>query len=299
MLTLLFDGWFQCRLPTNPDPADEPRGVSGYTFALANELDLDRIIRFNDPVDPRSHAPQVGVAVRSVLVDGVALPFNHPLVGARVDLLGKPVFDAANGILIEEAYEPIMPFDLQVSLPGQGELLRAKLPDFDTYKQDQAKRRLQVVKFFECHLFAAQAGVQDPLAWRRRRLEQLRVDLAKSGNAVEQCALRKRIQELEVTEPRKNGASQFTERRLLFLNVVEIRRVELDGQKGSRVPALLGREPDMNQRWVAELWMGAWDADALSGFVKGAILIPLRPESSSRSVLRSTRGGTRRATRQP
>ncbi len=38
MLVVNFAGWFQCRLATDPDPTDEPRGVSGFTFALAGEL---------------------------------------------------------------------------------------------------------------------------------------------------------------------------------------------------------------------------------------------------------------------
>ena len=45
-----FTGWVQVRLATNPDPTDEPRGVSGYTFALPGEPDLDRVLRTCDPV---------------------------------------------------------------------------------------------------------------------------------------------------------------------------------------------------------------------------------------------------------
>ena len=37
---LKFTGWFQCRLATDPDPTDEPRGVSGYVRAVAGEPDL-------------------------------------------------------------------------------------------------------------------------------------------------------------------------------------------------------------------------------------------------------------------
>ena len=44
-LWIKFEGWFQCRLATDPDPADEPRGVDGYIHAIPSERDLDRIIR--------------------------------------------------------------------------------------------------------------------------------------------------------------------------------------------------------------------------------------------------------------
>jgi len=67
-----FAGWIQIRLATNPDPPDEPRGISGYTFALPGEPALDRLLRTSDPVAPRSHGPLIGVAVRAVTVDGVA-----------------------------------------------------------------------------------------------------------------------------------------------------------------------------------------------------------------------------------
>jgi hypothetical protein len=36
-LVLKFGGWFQCPLATDPDPADEPRGVDGYKHAVAGE----------------------------------------------------------------------------------------------------------------------------------------------------------------------------------------------------------------------------------------------------------------------
>ena len=53
MFFINFAGFFQIRLPTDPDPTDEKRGVSGYTFALAGEPDFDRILRLHDPVAPR------------------------------------------------------------------------------------------------------------------------------------------------------------------------------------------------------------------------------------------------------
>ena len=49
MIRINFGGWAQCRLATDPDPYDEPRGVSGYIRAFVGEPDLDRIIRLNDP----------------------------------------------------------------------------------------------------------------------------------------------------------------------------------------------------------------------------------------------------------
>ena len=42
-LVVQFGGWFQCRLPTDPDPTWEARGVSGYTRAIRLVLDVFHI----------------------------------------------------------------------------------------------------------------------------------------------------------------------------------------------------------------------------------------------------------------
>ena len=64
-LVLEFEGWCSLRLPTDPDPSDEPRGISGYTFAFAGEPDFDRVLNLQPrPGMPiRSHSPELGVKV--------------------------------------------------------------------------------------------------------------------------------------------------------------------------------------------------------------------------------------------
>src|ERR671932_686177 len=115
MLNLNFEGWFQCRLATDPDPSDEPRGVSGWTFALAGEPDLDRVLRLQPHgAVPRVLSPPIGVFVTEVHVDGRKVA-RHALHGAAVDLLDNPVFDGRNGLGAEDGLEPILPFHLQVS----------------------------------------------------------------------------------------------------------------------------------------------------------------------------------------
>ena len=91
---LKFTGWFQCRLATDPDPTDEPRGVSGYVRAVAGEPDLDRILRLQPPVVQRSYCPQVGVRVSAVFGDSRYLTTEHPLIGTLVEFLDDPKFEA-------------------------------------------------------------------------------------------------------------------------------------------------------------------------------------------------------------
>ena len=64
-LVLEFQGWCSLRLPTDPDPSDEPRGVSGYTFAFAGEPDFDRVLNLQPRpgMSIRSHSPELGVKV--------------------------------------------------------------------------------------------------------------------------------------------------------------------------------------------------------------------------------------------
>jgi hypothetical protein len=121
MLELYFEGWFQCRLARDPDPSDEKRGISGASFATVYEPDLDRMIRLNDPVAHRGmylcdghQVPPVGVSVRSVYVNGQKKG-SHPLLGARVDFLDNPAFQALNGIFYPPGYEPIDPFHISIS----------------------------------------------------------------------------------------------------------------------------------------------------------------------------------------
>src|SRR5512133_460655 len=75
MLSLHFAGWFQCRLATDPDPADEPRGVSGFTFAYPGEPDLDRVIRFARPEAQRAPVGRRAVrAARRTALRGTQRP---------------------------------------------------------------------------------------------------------------------------------------------------------------------------------------------------------------------------------
>src|SRR3954454_811492 len=90
-LIIQFQGWVSIRIPTDPDPPDEPRGISGYTFAFAGEPDLDRVLNLQrrEGMHLRSQHRELGVTVRSAQrSDGRHVA---ALMGARVDLLGDPI----------------------------------------------------------------------------------------------------------------------------------------------------------------------------------------------------------------
>ena len=114
-LVLEFEGWCSLRLPTDPDPSDEPRGISGYTFAFAGEPDFDRILNLQPRAGMhyRSHGPELGVTVRSAQRAPTAARCRRSQ-GARVDLLGEPIIENRNWTLTLPGFEPIVPFHLRI-----------------------------------------------------------------------------------------------------------------------------------------------------------------------------------------
>ncbi len=120
MLRLEFEGYYQMRMATDPDPTDEKRGVSGYTFALAGEPDFDAKIHFQPDEEgvyerdfgpSNKAAPRVGVTVRRASLDGQPRP---DLVGARVALLDAQIIEH-NGILTRNDLFIIDPLRVRVT----------------------------------------------------------------------------------------------------------------------------------------------------------------------------------------
>ena len=109
MLGLKFNGIFQLRLATDPDTSNDPRGQSGWTFAYGDEPDLDRIIRFNNPVAPRSFISNIGVFVSEAYIDGQGI--SDSIVGQTVNLGPNSYFDGSNGA---DGHEPINNFEFHV-----------------------------------------------------------------------------------------------------------------------------------------------------------------------------------------
>lgn len=305
MLNIHFGGWFQCRLATEPDPTDEPRGVSGFTFAVAGEPPFDRIIRLQESasVIKRSHTPTVGVTVKEVDIDGEPVPEQNSLyqvlVGAEVDLLDDAMFIGQNYILALARKEPIDPFHLQISKEIDGQrvmLLRRKDlwnpadPELDIYQilQDK-KRNLEEVESIigrrqpigrdtardvlqrQSHEVAEATGIFDARRYLQKRLELLEKDLNHLPNtpdtAIQIAALKARIDKLkpEDTYP------------LLLVKVNY--QFDLNGPADMDEDLLQGIT-SVDVPWPIEFWMGAWDSDALCGYMKGTLSIPFKPFES-------------------
>jgi len=281
MLTLNVEGWFQCRLATDPDPSDEPRGVSGWTFAVAGEEDLDRIIRLQQPVSPRSPGPgsKVGVVVKAVSLDGQHV-LDHPLVGGQLELLDKPKFEGRNGIVAEDATEFIHPFHLQLTGGGvslrREDILDPQDPERNIHEVDPSVlRRRQPVEgeAVERAEIAEATGIMDYEGYRRKRKDKLEEKLQGTSDPVIQAALQKRIDDLdESLDPKKRDI------RVGIQGVGLIYRFAIRGpaevvDEGDALGGLVGTSPP----WPIEFWMGGWDADALCGYMRGRLQVPFRP----------------------
>jgi hypothetical protein len=293
-LSINFEGWCQIRLPTNPDPPDEPRGVSGYTFALANEPDLDRVIRFHNPVYPRSHAETPNVRVRSVTLGGKEI--KTTLLEGPVNLLNEegkpprdpidptgPKFEERNYILTLPGDQPIDPFFIQVmSKDGDIELARRqvlkrgdpKMPiweiDRDTLKQFGS------ISFIMDSGDVAEAtgiiGEEGRIAYRLKRLGLLKAELEKEKEPDKIAALEKRVREFKHDDPK--------DRRTVALGACETRNFPLSGKNPTvRGEDRLGGIVEREQDWLIEFWFGGWDCDGLVCYVKGTLAVPFRPNS--------------------
>ncbi|WP_162901570.1 hypothetical protein [Breoghania sp. L-A4] len=262
-------------MATDPDPYDDARGVSGYMQAYAGEPDLDRIIRFQKGGFARTLSPEVGVSVRSVFVDGTRQE-SHPLVGAAVDLLDNPVFEGRNGVIAEDALEPVAPFNLQFRRDTES-FSRGTVPSDP--RIPARFREFNAVGFdIDPGLIERETGIADLRAVWRNRLSELQGQVA-TADPDELPGLEERITFLERNLQAGGGAARFFPARMMWDYALKSEIQE----EGGGTPSLLPDFSPTTSSWRATFWFGAWDADAQMFFVSGQLEInasdvqPLRP----------------------
>lgn len=285
-LDIRFAGWFQVRLATDPDTTDEPRGVSGYTFALPGEPDLDRVIRFQpEHTTLRAGSPLVtaatfGVKVTDVTVRGVAAP-DHPLAGVAVRLPDDARFEMRNYVLTdgEAGTECIHPFGLRFGddrhqpVLARDDVLYPPQPDATLWEVPVAWLKRRGGRFQpDPDVFQQVTGFDDPVAYREARLAALRrlwADPATHDDEVGRAALERRIEQFLAygSDDRRTYALTFSEHRQFDLNG----RIRVD--RG----VLPDVDEDASLAWPMELTQAVWDADLLCGWAFGQLSVPLRP----------------------
>ncbi|MCA9045902.1 MAG: hypothetical protein KDA69_16365, partial [Planctomycetaceae bacterium] len=104
-----------------------------------------------------------------------------------------------------------------------------------------------------------ESNILDPSAYRLRRRQQLEGELAETECPTEQAALKKRIAELRISDPKNRRSAQMGAKVLAPYNL------------NSLQATLNSQEFDPGPAWPLEMWMGGWDADSLCFFVMGTL----------------------------
>lgn len=292
-LDVHFEGYFLCRLTTDPDPTDEPRGVSGYTLALAGESNLDNWIQLNpsaEYVRQNFREPGRSLAEQGKINLGVKVTGTTPgpeqvpaaaLIGLPVNLLtdattGAPKFEGRNDIVGSDdtISFAIDPFILDISNPdGSVKINRQdllpngnapiwRLPP-EAYQDrvghlvdssdDNAPGPLDVLEAI---------GVYDFYGYFRDRSRWIEAQLARTRDSDE-------IQRLKT---RLNAIDFFGDRIRSRLGLKCEWSFKIGGGSVGTVVGLPGI--DTTTPWPVTFWMGGFDGDLMIGYMRGTLTLP-------------------------
>jgi hypothetical protein len=305
LLEVLFDGYFHCRIATDPDPTIEVRGASGYTMALPGERELDQVIRLqSDEVAGCLREPaaglgiRVGVTVKDVRFDGV--PYERAqdaLKGVPVRLLGRtklvdgPSFQSRNNIVGSDDTMAMVvePFELFIGslqrMPGEPYIHAVDVLDL----ADEDKEAWQFDR---------------PDAYARRfpvSFTQNDDEVKAAIHVVDQHGYfwdRRRFLERQIAQwEKEKECSAFSEKSTIEASIEaarsRIHQIEFWGERVSNklgfkvgwkhginkpvaAEGLFG-EADLKGPWTVSYWFGGWDGDLLVGFMRGTLSFPFTP----------------------
>jgi hypothetical protein len=309
LLEIQFEGFFMCRIATDPDPTNEERGVSGYTIALIHEDPLDQVIRtqiedkkflkknLREPAQRMKI--RIGVDVNNVLFDGKPLygPARDALLGARVYLEGKdepfqgPIFDSRNNIVGSDDNMAFVvnPFELAIRKgDGTGLALEAKdwLDPSDPGRkiwqiEDPATYARRLPTFLSGST-AAQAAIRafdwnayfaDRVKFLRQRIAELEDEKKKGSNDARLGA------RIEAMTSRVFMIEFWGDRFHTKLGFQVTYSFNVNGPQKVHDPGnLLGGRVAEGQPWPVTFWMGSWDGDLLVGWMQGSLSVPFQPD---------------------
>ncbi len=313
LLEIQYQGFFFCRLATDPDPTNEQRGVSGYTMALVYEDPLDQVIRtqidqdfavrnLREPVqlpgEPNNpNRPMnltVGVEVAGVSFDGKTYPpAARALAGAKLSLKGKtppfdgPIFDSRNNIVgsDDNMMFVVNPFELEIKSdqvtiaatdylnPADPEQQIWQIQDPSTYS-----RRLPTAFSGSSTTAMAAIRVFDGYAYfrdRRRFLEQRIAALQAQRAAGTRSA--EQDAQIEALRTRVYQLEFWGDRVISKLGFQLTYSFNVNGPQSITGAEHLGGEIDCQQPWPVTFWFGSWDGDLLIGYMQGTLGIPFQP----------------------
>jgi hypothetical protein len=305
LLQVQYEGYFMCRLATDPDPTNEQLGVSGYTMALVPEDPLDQVIRLQADEkfaskNLREPAEQmgirIGVDVNNVLYDGKPYePGLKALRGARVSLEGQdppfdgPIFDSRNNIVGSDDQMSFVVNPFEMVIRGRGVTIRAvdhlnpadpsqkiwEIEDPSTYARrlpsafsPSSNQVMSILRVFDQATY-----FNDRLRYLRQRMAHLEAQRRPRKEnpdlETEIQTLQSRIYQIEFWGSRfyTKMAFQLTYNfRVNGAQVIEDRKNALKGTADTTHP------------WPVTFWFGGWDGDLLVGYMQGSLGIPFLAE---------------------
>ena len=301
-LQLEFEGYYQMRMATDPDPPDDPRGLSGYTFALPGEPDLDRKLHFQADERgawprvyglPGAPGPQIGVRVTQATGGNR----TEKLVGARVRFVDAELVER-NGVVVRNdrfAIDPLL-VRIEEAQADSGEyppiVERLDLLDPSNPKAtlleatpDQLIRRQLQGGFTDNSEVVAKAtglpnGSNDELVKNRQERQKALIALRETIDPHKDpdayAALTTRINQLDILQtwwdlsvkPKDRPPDRRARQLALLANGWSL---GLNGPVSHNTI-----NADESVPWDLKFWMGGWDGDALCGYIKGTLDIPLR-----------------------
>jgi hypothetical protein len=306
-LTIHYEGYWQCRQATDPDPSRAPRGSSGYVLATGWESNLDQIIRLQrDEIDPRDFrvvpgersSENFGVFVTGVthagapwapgdaLKDGKVrwLPAGDPNEGPRFEMRNTITYHpSTRGIFI-----PIIPFHIRITDPGEtirisrDDPIDPQNPEREIWEigDIEVYRRRCPARFVYCSTevldaigldAAADPGPQFD-AYFERRKQWLELSLSEGlhgHDPVSHQALHTRLWALTFTDAFEDrlGLQAEWDHDLVGSQI----EVQGEEQLGGRVA---GDAP-----WHVRFWFGGFDGDLMRGYIRGTLTLPFEPNS--------------------
>lgn len=291
VITLQFEGYAQCRLATDPDPTDERRGVSGYTFALPGEPDLDWII-YTQPGSGVVTRPcverEVGVQVTGGFCGTAPIVKGHPLYGATVHLEDNPRFEERNYVVVNQTFGVIAPFKIRVKGKGielfrQVDFYPGKPLDFPLMEVPQSVLMPYTMQSFNIGVSACAALLgpsQNPSVYRQERLQKLLAYKMTSRLTQEGlAAVDKRIEELRMDDPRDRRTGQLVNSASFSYAVNGPAAIKIGRGAQKWLNGTMDPKKGWNYfeparplpPWPCNFWMGSWDADSLYFYMSGSM----------------------------
>ena len=304
LLEINFQGYFLCRIATDPDPTNEERGVSGYTMALVHEDPLDQVIRTQ--ITPEFTAKnlrepaermgiRIGVDVTDVLFDGQ--PYDkgtEVLQGAKVFLEGKddpfpgPIYDSRNNIVGSDDNMAFVVNPFEMAIRNEKVSIRAvdylnpANPKQKIWQIEDPATYARRLPAFTSGSMAAQEAIRvfDGYQYfrdRRRYLESRIVELERdlAAGKGDPADLEARIQGMKT----RIWQMEFWGDRFITKLAFQLTySFSINGPQTFEGQELLGGKVDTSNPWPVTFWFGSWDGDLLTGWMQGTLSVPFLPK---------------------